>query len=416
MVYAFDEYELDDALCELRRGGEPYHLEPQVYDVLAYLVRHRDRLVTRDELLDEIWGHHFVTSSALGSRIKDARRALGDDGRAQRMIKTVRGRGYRFLPEVRVHGGESGAGPAVEPDAGEKVPSTETDVDFAGEDEEPTGGWVPSPPGPVSILPASGSGPRVTIPRRVELERLDEAMERARSGARQIVFVSGPSGAGKTVLLDEFLSGSAAEGSPGASDHALVVWGQCLDQSGPGEAYLPLLDALDRLCRADDGGGVVARLASQAPSWAVQMPFLLTPKQQERLARRAAGATRERMLRELVSFVEALAAEVPLVLLVEDLHWSDPSTLDFVRWLARRPEPARLILVATYRGDEKTEDLRKLLGKIRRVPGFVRLELSPWGPSEVEDFLGARFLHHDFPGELANVVLDRTTGNPLFVT
>lgn len=418
MVYAFDEYELDDGLCELRRNGEPYHLEPQVFDVLAFLVRHRDRLVTRDELLDEIWGHRFVTSSALGSRIKDARRALGDDGRAQRVIKTVRGRGYRFLPEVSVRGQESAAEPAVEPGPPGEAPSTDDDVPSGIDERQRAGGWAPSPRGPISILPAAGSSPRTTIPPEVELERLHEAMERARSGARQIVLVSGPSGAGKTVLLDEFLSGLAAEADSRATgrDHPLVVWGQCLDQSGPGEAYLPLLDALDRLCRADDEGAVVDRLARQAPSWAVQMPFLLTPRQQEELARRAAGATRERMLRELVSFVEALAAEVPLVLLLEDVHWSDPSTLDFVLWLARRPEPARLMLVATFRGDEKSEDLRELLAKVRRTPGVLQLELSPWGPSEVEGFLGARFLHHDFPGELANLVVDRTTGNPLFVT
>src|ERR1700712_2109484 len=75
-------------------------MEPQVYDVLTYLLAHRDRVVPKEELLDEIWGDRFVSESALTSRIKAARRALGDDGVTQRFIETKRGRGYRFVAHV----------------------------------------------------------------------------------------------------------------------------------------------------------------------------------------------------------------------------------------------------------------------------------------------------------------------------
>jgi len=80
-VYAFEEYELDTALYELRREGGPCHIEPQVFDVLAYLIQHRDRVVTKQELLDRVWSHSFVTEATLTSRLKAARKAVGDSGR-----------------------------------------------------------------------------------------------------------------------------------------------------------------------------------------------------------------------------------------------------------------------------------------------------------------------------------------------
>ena len=101
MVLAFaDGLELDTALFELRRGGQAVPLEPQAFDVLVYLVAHRDRVVPKEELMDAVWGGRFVSEAAVTSRIKQARRAVGDDGQAQRVIRTVHGRGYRFVAPV----------------------------------------------------------------------------------------------------------------------------------------------------------------------------------------------------------------------------------------------------------------------------------------------------------------------------
>jgi DNA-binding winged helix-turn-helix (wHTH) protein/tetratricopeptide (TPR) repeat protein len=96
----FGDCELSIRRLELRRRGQVVPVEPQVFDVLAYLVRHRDRVVPKTELLDEVWGDRFVSESALTSRIKSARRAIGDTGRDQRVIKTIHGRGYRFVADV----------------------------------------------------------------------------------------------------------------------------------------------------------------------------------------------------------------------------------------------------------------------------------------------------------------------------
>jgi pimeloyl-ACP methyl ester carboxylesterase/DNA-binding winged helix-turn-helix (wHTH) protein len=108
VVLAFgDDLELDTAQFELRRAGRPVPMEPQAFDVLTYLVAHRDRVVAKEELMDAVWGGRFVAETAVTSRIKQVRRAVGDDGQAQRLIRTVHGRGYRFVAPV--HGGAAPA-------------------------------------------------------------------------------------------------------------------------------------------------------------------------------------------------------------------------------------------------------------------------------------------------------------------
>lgn len=100
MRYDFGENQLDVDSFRLTASGEDQYIEPQVFDVLRYLIEHRDRMVTKSELLDEVWGDRFVSESALTSRIKSARRAVGDHGTAQRVIRTVRGRGFEFIADV----------------------------------------------------------------------------------------------------------------------------------------------------------------------------------------------------------------------------------------------------------------------------------------------------------------------------
>ena len=101
-VWRFDDFALDTARYELRRGDEVIRVEPQVFDVMTHLVSNHDRFVTKEELFDTVWGGRFVGEAALTSRIKAARRALGDDGESQRYIRTVRGRGYQFVGTIDV--------------------------------------------------------------------------------------------------------------------------------------------------------------------------------------------------------------------------------------------------------------------------------------------------------------------------
>jgi DNA-binding winged helix-turn-helix (wHTH) protein len=101
MRYIFSDYSLDIQRYELRRAGELIHLGPQVFDVLVYLVAHRDRVVSRNELFARLWPEQFVTDDALGRCIRAARRALEDRPEAPRYIITSRGRGYRFIAPVQ---------------------------------------------------------------------------------------------------------------------------------------------------------------------------------------------------------------------------------------------------------------------------------------------------------------------------
>jgi len=114
MVFVFGDCELDVERGEIRRRGEPRHVEPQVFAVLSYLIEHRDRLVSKEELLDRIWRRRFVTPATLNSRLKAARRAIGDDGKDQLVIRTIRGRGFRFVAPVTVSQPQAAGGSPFE--------------------------------------------------------------------------------------------------------------------------------------------------------------------------------------------------------------------------------------------------------------------------------------------------------------
>jgi hypothetical protein len=160
------------------------------------------------------------------------------------------------------------------------------------------------------------------------------ALAQARHGVRQVVFVTGEAGIGKTTVVEAFVA-QAMAGAP-----LWVGHGQCVEHYGTSEAYLPVLEALSQRCNGLAGTHLVALLRQQAPTWLVQMPWLLSTTDRECLQYELQGATRERMLRELTQVVDTLTAETPLLLLLEDLHWSDYATLDLVAMLARRRPPA----------------------------------------------------------------------------
>lgn len=110
--FQFAEFELDAEAFELRRGGELVSLEPQVFELLRLLVERRHRVVSKDEILDHIWPERYISEAALSSRLMAARKALSDTGKEQRFIKTIHGRGYRFVHPATGSPGEDGAAPA----------------------------------------------------------------------------------------------------------------------------------------------------------------------------------------------------------------------------------------------------------------------------------------------------------------
>src|SRR5215467_9997944 len=100
MQFSFNGYLLDTDRRELRRGSKPIAVEPQVFDLLTYLVRNRDRVVTKDDLLGAVWGGRIVSDSTLTSRINAARKAVGDSGAEQKLIRTLTRKGFRFVGDV----------------------------------------------------------------------------------------------------------------------------------------------------------------------------------------------------------------------------------------------------------------------------------------------------------------------------
>src|SRR3712207_3717278 len=102
MTFVFSGTVLDPRRQELRRGSEVVHVEPQVFDLLTFLIKNRDRIVSKDEILDRIWDGRVVSEAALSSRINAARKAVGDSGEEQRLIRTYHKRGFRFVGEVAV--------------------------------------------------------------------------------------------------------------------------------------------------------------------------------------------------------------------------------------------------------------------------------------------------------------------------
>jgi predicted ATPase len=227
-----------------------------------------------------------------------------------------------------------------------------------------------------------------------------------------MVAVTGEAGIGKTALVDAFMARVAAPA---------MVWssrGHCLEHYGPGEAYLPLLEALSHLGRGPDGTQLGAVLRQQAPSWLLQLPALVADAELAGLQRRASGTTRERMLRELAEAVETLTVVRPLMLVLEDLHWSDGSTLDWLAYMARRRGPARFLVLGTYRPAEAIthgHPIHTVTQELLLHGQGHELILEYLPAAAVAAYLVQRFGGRELPEGLAGVLHQRTRGNPLFL-
>jgi DNA-binding SARP family transcriptional activator len=256
------------------------------------------------------------------------------------------------------------------------------------------------------------AGPeRLLVGRDVELGQLCRLLDEALTGERRVVFVTGEAGAGKTTLVESFLGQATDMGD------FLLGHGQCVEQHGAGEPYMPVLEALGRLCQGDDGQSLVALLTRRAPTWLAQLPWLLRPDELEALESRTLGATRERMLREMLETLEELTRDRPLVLVLEDLHWSDPSTIDLLEAVARRPDPAQLLVLATFRPGTGASGhpLYGVASNLRLRDLATEVRLTMLRSDAVRDFLALRCPGGKLPARLAEVLHERTGGNPLFM-
>src|SRR5262249_6170580 len=392
MQWHFGPFRRDLANACLWHAGQSVTMRPKTFEMLVYLVTHAGQLVTKEALFDAVWSGTAVGDGVLKTSMTELRKALGETAKAPQWIATVYRRGYRFVAPVTLV--EPAPPPAVSlfPVAPLPVP-------------------VPA----FVIPPAPASAPPLALPlvgREADIATLRQCVANTLQGERHLGFITGEAGIGKTTLVDTFVAQVAGQAP---------LWigrGQCIEQYGAGEAYLPLLEALGQMGRTPDGPQLVALLRQQAPSWLLQMPALLSLAEYETLQQYAGGTTRERMLRELAEALEVLTAARPCVLVVEDLHWSDTATIEWLAYVARRRGPARLLVLGTYRPVEaivRAHPVRPMVQELMVHGHGAELRLGEWSEAGVAAYLAQRGAGAEVPAELARILTQRTDGHPLFL-
>jgi len=358
----------------LRSGPRSIKLRPKAFAVLNHLIEHSGRLVTKEELLSTVWSETFVSDAVLKVTIRQLRTALSDDSNLPRFIETAHRRGYRFIGKIA----ECGENEIRDQRIAESFDPNGFSHEFVGRDHV--------------------------------VSRMASYLEKMLVGERQIIFVTGEAGIGKTTLVDAFARTIADD------QHIRMARGQCLEHYGTSEAYLPFLEAVGRLCREQQD--VIEVLRTHAPMWLLQMPSLVSASEREALSREMTGATRERMLREIGDALETLTTDFPLVLILEDLHWSDYSTLDLISYLARQRQVAHLMMIGTYRPVElivSGHPLKAVKQELLAKQQCEELALEYLSTKVVAEYLLMRFSNNRFPEELAALIHERTEGNPLFM-
>lgn len=367
----FPPYRLDLEEERLWRGPDEVSLKPKVFAMLRYLATNPRRLISKRELLAEVWDDSHVSPATVRGALRELRAALGESEGAAPIIETVHGRGYRFLA------GE----PAEDETENEAPPPPQTPVLFG---------------------------------RHAALHDLRGWLADAMGGRRAIGFVTGEPGIGKTSLV-ETLQAELEQ------DDVLCARGQCISGHGGDEPYRPLLEALTRLGRHARGRSVVDLLRRHAPTWLIELPGLLESRDRRGLEASTFRINQERMLRELADALEAICEREPVALFLEDLHWSDRATLDAIELLARRTEPARLLIVATHRpvtrrpDDETATRLAEMRAELHLHRLCSDLALPALSSADTRAYLGGRYPGVHELDALADFVFDRSEGNPLLM-
>jgi DNA-binding winged helix-turn-helix (wHTH) protein len=347
----FESFALDTSNECLWHDGVQIALAPKLFSVLRYLVDNPGRLVTHDELLDALWPATYVQPQVLRTYMLELRKVLGDDAKHPRFIRTLPKRGFSFVAAVREQAGAVLAVVSAPKISTRDVSATE----LVGRDED--------------------------------LARLKELAQLAESGQRQLVFITGEAGIGKTALIN-----ALREALRVTSPQARVACGHCVEGLSGKQDYHPLLDAFG--------------------------PFFTTSDRENGLAASSDWRhTFQSKPRELCEALEELAREKALVLVIEDVQWAHESTLEFMSALARRATPAKLMVLATYRPqDRSTSHYLKLMKQdlvVRHV--CTELALAPLSKQALRQLLMQRLEQEELPIGLDSFIYQRSAGNPLIV-
>lgn len=361
----FHQFQLDSGQECLWSGNVRLSLTRKAFAVLNCLVDNAGRIVSKDELMDQVWPDLYVGEENLKVHIRELRALLGDRPAQPAFIQTYRDKGYCFI-----------------------APVTDGVVDGVEK-----------------------SHSQELFGRASELAKLQQLLKQSLDGSRQLVFITGEPGIGKTSLVETFLSQLPETVT------LRVGIGQCIESYHEQEAFYPVLEALGRLLRDSTSLEFARLLAAHAPTWLVQFPSIAKAIEEEKLHSAILGAGRERMLREICESLETYTAEKTLVLVLEDLQWSDRSTLDFVAAIARRRERARFMVLATYRPVEvilSNHPVRQLKSELCTHGLATELALELLTADAIQEYLTSR-CSASIAELLVSEVLHKTDGNPLFL-
>ena len=365
--HAVPPLSLDPANERAHLRGHPVKLTPKAFAVLRHLMERPGLLATKNELLSRVWPDTIVTEASLSTCIREIRRALDDDAARPAYVQTVHRRGYRYV------------GPVADAEPAASGGDVHTEV--------------------ASVL----------VGRERELAALDRVLHPASHGGRRLILVSGEAGIGKTALITRFI------GKASRDTGVVIARGQCVEYYGACEPYLPWFEVLNQLsqsCGREQLAGVLRRCA---PMWLSQLPWLIEAAERQTVRLEIAGAQRERMVRELAEALAEIGAEAQLVIVLEDLHWSDPSSIDLLAYLARRAQ-RNWTLIGSYRPAElhaSSHPLVTLKQDLLLHGVCEELPLDLLTPEAV-----ARYVNGRLPGApdvLATGIHRRTDGNPLFM-
>jgi len=359
---SFGAYFFDRSNAVLQRHGNAVALTPKAFAVLGQLIDSAGGLVTKEALFEAVWPKVVVTEAALTVCIREIRKALGDKPSQPVYIETVHKHGFRFIGKI---------------------------------DTQP------------ESISAHG-----LVGRDAPLTMLQDRLAVALTATRQLVFISGEAGIGKTSVLETFVENQRQTGN------YWIAKGQCIEHYGAGEAYLPLLDAMGRLCRETDDESLPAVLARYAPSWLAHLPSVRFSPTATGNTETMANTSPERMMREMAEALEAISQNKPLILCLEDLHWCDQATTEILSFLARRRDPARLLILATLRPADTIVNnlpLRDVKQDLQLRGLCTHLPLEFLGTADIADYLTANFSPNNFPEHLAAIIHQHTDGNPLFI-
>lgn len=368
--FLFGRFRLSTDGTMLMRDGVVVPLAPKALRTLLTLVEHAGQVVTKQQLLETVWPDSFVEDTGLTRNISVIRQALGDGG--EQHIATVARLGYRFVsPVERV-------------DSGSTPLAARTGLIRHGD-------WR----GPV-------------VGRTDELEVLQNAFHAAVDRPGRVIAVTGEPGIGKTTVIDSFLRE--------IDGHSHVGRGRCSERLAGAEAHLPVLEALAEL--TSEAPALAEILARRAPTWlrliAPRSPLLTgSADAPEKDARSS-----ERLMWELTTFLEETSAAQPVVLVLEDLHWTDVSTIDVLTHLAARMSRLRLLIIITYRHHElalRDHPFMRVRAELLGRGQLEELPVSLLTPDEVREYVLSILHGAHIPTELPALIFRKTEGNPLFM-